>query len=186
LTPATGRASTREAIFAAAAELFERDGFAATGVREIATAAGVTPALVIRYYGSKEQLFLATMELDNALTSVLLGPLNGVGAALSAFLLTNMANDQRGGVFSALMRASDRAAVRESLQRSRETTIVAPLTPRLAGPHAELRARLVAAQITGLLCALELVPDVGLADAEPETVSELFAATIQHLIDGPS
>lgn len=185
MNQATGRPSTRAAIFDAAVELFQRDGFTATGVREIATAAGVTPALVIRYFGSKEQLFLAAMELDNALTNVLLGPLDGLGTALTSFLLTNTAKNQHGGVFSELMRASDRAAVRDSLHKSRETTIVAPLAARLPGPDADLRARLVAAQISGFLCVLELIADPVIGDADPELVCALYGSSIQTLIDEP-
>jgi len=52
----------KKAIRDAATELFARDGYAATGIRDIAAQAGSDPALVIRHFGSKEALFLATME----------------------------------------------------------------------------------------------------------------------------
>lgn len=40
----------------AAITLFGRDGFAATSVRAIAAAAGVSPALVLHHFGSKDEL----------------------------------------------------------------------------------------------------------------------------------
>ena len=44
---------TRAAILDAAQEAFSSRGYLATGVREVTAAAGVNPALVSRYFGSK-------------------------------------------------------------------------------------------------------------------------------------
>lgn len=48
--------STRARIRDAAVRLLGRDGFAATSVRAVASAAGVSPALVLHHFGSKEGL----------------------------------------------------------------------------------------------------------------------------------
>lgn len=48
--------TTRARIRDAAVRLFGRDGFAATSVRAVATAAGVSPGLVLHHFGSKEGL----------------------------------------------------------------------------------------------------------------------------------
>ena len=48
--------TTRARIRDVALERFGRDGFAGTGVRAIATDAGVSPALVLHHFGSKEGL----------------------------------------------------------------------------------------------------------------------------------
>ncbi len=50
-------AATREAILAAATRRFTTQGYERAGVRDIAADAGVTAALVNRYFGSKERLF---------------------------------------------------------------------------------------------------------------------------------
>ena len=50
-------AATREAILEAATRRFATQGYERAGVREIAADAGVTAALVNRYFGSKEGLF---------------------------------------------------------------------------------------------------------------------------------
>jgi AcrR family transcriptional regulator len=47
---------TREAIAAAALELFERQGYAATTIAQIAAAADVSPRTVFGYFSSKEEL----------------------------------------------------------------------------------------------------------------------------------
>lgn len=51
-------------ILAAAKKLFLEKGFEAATVRAIAAAAGIHPSLVIRYFHSKEELFLAAIQWD--------------------------------------------------------------------------------------------------------------------------
>jgi AcrR family transcriptional regulator len=58
-----GNQDTREAILAAARSAFAERGFDAAPIRQIATAAGVDPALVHHYFGSKEELFRATVDI---------------------------------------------------------------------------------------------------------------------------
>ena len=55
-------AATREAILEAATRRFATQGYERAGVREIAGDAGVTAALVNRYFGSKEGLFARVIE----------------------------------------------------------------------------------------------------------------------------
>ncbi|MDB5044673.1 MAG: putative HTH-type transcriptional regulator rutR, transcriptional regulator, TetR family, partial [Deinococcus sp.] len=49
--------------------LFASGGFAATGMQDIATAAGVARATPSYFFGSKEQLWQAVMELQGALVA---------------------------------------------------------------------------------------------------------------------
>src|SRR6266566_170590 len=57
-----GNQDTREAILAAAREAFAERGYDRVSIRAIATSAGVDPALVHHYFGTKDQLFLATVD----------------------------------------------------------------------------------------------------------------------------
>ncbi len=54
--PRADETNQRERLLDAAVACFAADGVAATSLRGIALKAGVTPALVNYYYGSKEQL----------------------------------------------------------------------------------------------------------------------------------
>jgi len=54
--PRADEANQRERLLDAAVDCFAGDGVAATSLRTIALKAGVTPALVHYYFGSKEQL----------------------------------------------------------------------------------------------------------------------------------
>ena len=58
-----GGPDTRAAILSAARELFAASGFGGTTIRAIAAAAGVDPALVHHYFGTKDDLFVAALEL---------------------------------------------------------------------------------------------------------------------------
>ena len=54
--------ASRQALVRAAHELFESRGYDASTVREIGELAAVDPALIARYFGGKEGLYLATLE----------------------------------------------------------------------------------------------------------------------------
>ena len=73
--------STRARIRDAAIVLFGRDGFAATSVRAVATAAGVSPALVLHHFGSKDDLRAAC---DAYIVEATLGRNDELGDAASS------------------------------------------------------------------------------------------------------
>lgn len=54
-------AGTSEAILDAAEGLFATQGFAATTIKQIGKAAGLNPALIYYYFGSKEELYRALL-----------------------------------------------------------------------------------------------------------------------------
>ena len=54
-------ADTRERILSAATELFARQGYGATTIRQVADRAGANSMLIYYYFGSKQELFHAAM-----------------------------------------------------------------------------------------------------------------------------
>ena len=66
-----GATDTRERIAVAARSLFAELGYERTSFRQIAAAAGVDPALVVHFYGSKEDLFRDVMVLPPAIADAL-------------------------------------------------------------------------------------------------------------------
>lgn len=181
-----GTQQQRDAVQEAAAELFTAQGFTATGVREIAGRAGVDPALVIRYFGSKEKLFLRTMTMSSAFSDAMNGPLESLGQNLVELVLRSTTGTPAPlsvGVFVALLRASDRPTVQEHLRESIDEMIVARLAPRLTGPDADIRSRLVSAQITGLMAALFVIEDPGLTAAPQTQIARHYGRAIQSLLD---
>ncbi|MDQ2697298.1 MAG: TetR family transcriptional regulator [Actinomycetota bacterium] len=178
------RGTTKAGIADAATRLFGQHGYAGTSVRDIASGAGVDPALVIRYFGSKEQLFLEVMRLEtmhldvhNPLED---GPVETLGVRFLEALLA--ADDGNRGAFLALLRASDDGQRGTALREAHEASFVAPLLARLDGPDAELRARLAASLVGGLLYSLWVVGDEALANADRGELIATYGALLQRLI----
>ena len=81
-----GSPDTRAAVLSAARERFAAQGYAGTSVRAVAAAAGVDPALVHHYFGTKDDLFLAALEVKVdprlAMLPVIEGGVDGAGERL--------------------------------------------------------------------------------------------------------
>lgn len=179
LRPA-GRA-TRSAIETAARKLFAERGFEAASVRAIATEAGVDPALVIRHFGSKEALFLRTLDTSVGIGAVLDGPIETVGRRLVAYFL----DPERPAVrqrYIALAQAAHRDQVREEMVRHTAETYVARLAPRMDGEHREVRAVLAVAQVNGLLNLLFQQEDPIVTGAGTDLLVRLYGDAIQRLL----
>jgi AcrR family transcriptional regulator len=175
---------TRELIARHARALFDDRGYAATSVRAIAAAAGVDPALVIRHFGSKELLFVSVSGLADHPGPQLDGPLDTLGTRLAAYVLAPERAAMR-RTLASLVRASDYDSVRAVLRDSTRRLFVDELARRLAGPDAELRAQLVAAQLGGLLQAWSVIEDEHLTEADRGRVVELYGRAVQRLVDPP-
>ncbi|MFI6794957.1 TetR/AcrR family transcriptional regulator [Streptosporangium canum] len=184
--PRQPAAVTRKAIHDAAHELFRNEGFDAVGIRAVAARAGVDAALVIRHFGSKEQLFLEAMTVDLPAIKVMEGPLEGMGRAIVEHVVC-LPSSRPGALavtaLAALFRASDRGEVRRTLRETIENVFAEPLVRRLEGGDAELRAHLIAAQLGGLLTSMHVVQDPVLLAADRSAIVVRYGDAIQRLID---
>ena len=176
---------TRAAILAAAREQFAARGFQAATIRGIAAAAGIDPALVMRYYGNKDGLFAAAAEFDLRLPDLTALPRRTVGAALVTHFLDRWEGDE---TLMALLRAAVTNEAANARMQAIFATQVAPQVLVLLGggarAEAATRAGLIASQILGLaLCryVLKLPPVAKLPRAE---VVRRVGATVQgYLFD---
>ena len=91
-----GESGTREAIATAARQQFAQLGYDRTSMRSVAEQAGVDPSLVSHFFGSKQQLFVAVIELpfDPAiiLPAILEGERSQAGERLVRFVLAALIN----------------------------------------------------------------------------------------------
>jgi len=175
-------AVTRAAIAATARVMFTENGYSGTSVRAIAAVVGIDPALVIRYFGSKERLFQETVQMPRFLEQTLVEPVEDLGERIVAALFTGDV-DARLAVYSALMRAADSDSIRKKMQQASETTFIEPLGRLLKGPNVRLRARLIGAQINGLLSILALEPDGELTTADRQVLIKTYGQAVQALIE---
>ncbi|NUR28403.1 MAG: TetR family transcriptional regulator, partial [Catenulispora sp.] len=93
---------TKQAILVAARERFATDGYERATIRAIAADASIDPAMVIRYFGSKEKLFAAAADFELRLPDVTQLPTAELGARLVGHFLTRWQEDE---TLLALLRA---------------------------------------------------------------------------------
>jgi AcrR family transcriptional regulator len=187
-----GRPDTREAILDAARAAFAERGFDAASIRTIAAAAGVDPALVHHYFGTKERLFLATVDapVDPAdlVASVVPGDPDAMGERLVRLFVTVWGDPRSGPKIIAIVRSA--LAHDWSARMLREFVASHVLRRVIAAtdvPPAEapMRATLVASQMVGLGLARYVLRIEPLAGADPETVVALVGPTVQRYLTGP-
>jgi AcrR family transcriptional regulator len=182
-----GTPDTRDAILAAARRRFATRGCDATSVRDIAAEAGVDPALVIHYFGTKEGLFVAATGLPDGLPGLLENlaalPLHDFAQALVRAYLHLIDSDGSRNAILALVRSAvsnDKAA---ATLRQFLTTELLPVIGRLTRhPDAELRASLVAAQLIGIATQRHVIRLEPLARASPDEIVNLVAPAIEQYL----
>jgi len=189
--PRTGRrpggADTRTRILEAARASFGERGFDGASIRDVAGRAGVDPALVHHYFGTKQQLFVAAMEWPvdprTAIGALAAEGPEGVGERLARFVVTLFDDPSFRPIVVGLIRsaASDPVAAR----MLREVIAGGPL-PALAavagGPDADLRAELVGSQLVGFAMARYVLAVEPLASADEEALIRLLGGTFERYL----
>ncbi|SCG37395.1 TetR family transcriptional regulator [Micromonospora halophytica] len=185
-----GNPDTRDAILAAARTAFAERGFDATSIRVIAAAAGVDPALVHHYFGSKDQLFRATVDIPvdpaELLPAVLAGAPDEVGDRLIR-LFIGVWDSPAGAAAVALLRS---AANNEWTARLMREFLVTQVLRRvldhldIAPAELPLRGSLVASQMIGLAMMRYVIRLEPVASAEPEILVAALGPTVQRYLTG--
>lgn len=139
-----GASATRAAILKAADKEFSRLGYDHATVRGIATVAEVDPALVIRYFDSKESLFRDVLKAHFRNIDELTP-----GELILDFVLMHGAENEPNQI-DLTVRSASSAVAREILREDIQARFHAPLAARLAGPDAMLRANLITALVMGM------------------------------------
>jgi AcrR family transcriptional regulator len=185
-----GDSGTREAIAEAARRGFAELGYDRTTIRGVAEEAGIDPALVMHYFGSKQKLFLAVMELPfdpgRELPPLLAGPRSQAGLRLARFAVGVMEDPSARTVLIGILRAA--ASEPEAARLTRELIagqIVAAFSESLTVDQPELRANLVASQVVGLVIARHVIQVEPLASLDSEALIEAIAPNLQRYLTRP-
>ncbi len=186
-----GDSGTRAAIRAAASEQFSERGYDRPSMRSIAQQAGVDPALVSHFFGSKHALFVDVVELPFDPEQVVPMLFGGgdradVGERLAGFLLGVLETPDGRRRVTGLVRAAASepeaaAMVRDLLTRE----IFARVVEELRVEDAQLRANLVASQVVGLVMARYIIGLEPLASMPAEEVVAMIAPTLQRYLTEP-
>lgn len=184
-----GSNPTRARIAEAATAAFAASGFDGATIRGIARRAGVDPALVHHYFGSKEQLFVATMQLpfDPARLSDILadGGVDGAGERMMQFAVGIWGQPGLRPVVQGVARsaASDRRAA--AMLRDLLEAVLVPAIRALGVDQPELRAAVLWSQIIGVVFGRFVVEVDPLTEADPDVLVALLGPALQATMTGP-
>ncbi|MGW3666220.1 TetR/AcrR family transcriptional regulator [Streptomyces sp. NPDC005141] len=183
--------ATRDRILEAAREEFSERGYEKTSVRGIAKSAGVDSALVHHYFGTKEQVFEAAIEVAfapalDAPTAVEEGPLDGVGERLTRFVLGIWENPATRTPLLAIVRSAvNNETAAAVFRRLIAAQLLRRIAQRLEVPDAELRVELAAAQLVGVAMLRYVIKVEPLASADPERIVARVAPVVQGHLTNP-
>jgi AcrR family transcriptional regulator len=191
-----GDSGTREAILEAARAQFAERGYDGATIRSIAAGAGVDPALVHHFYGTKERLFTAAMRLpvvpSEVISAALAEDSRPAGVSVGEHLVRSAlavweSADVRTAFIGILRSAltSDQAAV--MLREFVTQAILGPVAGVADGSDPErtpFRAALVGSQVLGLALTRYVVQLGPVASAAPDELAAAIGPTIDRYLSG--
>lgn len=199
MTGRTGRragdSGTSEAILEAARAQFAEHGYRGATIRGIAAKAGVDPALVHHYYGTKEALFAAAMRLPIVPSQVLSAALEtgrdqpSLGEHMVRTALTLWESpglkDTFLGLFKSAATSQDAAVMlREFLAESILGTIARVSGVRGTSAEVEYRLGLCASQMIGLAITRMVLELPAVAEASVDELAASVGPTLERYLLG--
>ena len=169
----------------AATRRFATQGYEAAGAREIAADAGVTAALVNRYFGSKEGLFAEVIKLALDMGNLLRGGRADLADHL-ARVVVYAEEDAPDGLLTPLLLLFDSAAeplAIELFRRDLDRTQLRLLAEHIGGDDAAcVGAAMVLAQLTGFAVLHHVLRPGAFAEARGEGLVALLSRSLAACI----
>ncbi|XIE78999.1 TetR family transcriptional regulator [Streptomyces sp. SBR177] len=177
----------RERILEAARGQFAERGYDKTSVRGIAKAAGVDPALVHHYFGTKDEVFAAAIEVSfepaAVVPAIVGGPRETIGERLARFFIGVWENPATRAPLLAIIRS---ALTHEAAATVLRGFVLRRLLERIAAeldvPDPKFRAELAASHMIGIAILRYVIRVEPLASADPEAIVAQVAPTLQRYL----
>ncbi|MFF1896808.1 MULTISPECIES: TetR/AcrR family transcriptional regulator [unclassified Streptomyces] len=173
----------RDAILRAARRAFTQRPYAEVTIRGIAADAGVSPSLVVKHFGRKEELFNTVADFGPAAEELFDAPLDTLGRHMVVTLVRRrreLKSDPLLRVVFSLGNQDERSLLRDRFHEQVTEALIA----RLPGRERTLRAELIAGHLLGLGATLSLHREGAGSLATPEHLADLYAPALQTLITG--
>lgn len=182
----------REQILDAARREFGEHGYQAATVRKIGQAAGVDPKLVHYYFGTKEELFTATIAetfrargFPALLAQASSPPADSAGTRYLMAVLTALEDDTLGPGFIGLVRnLGTHEESRRIFLRFVTGELIEQLAPRLDVDFAEARVTLAGSQMLGLVMARYVLKVAPLASLSIQQVAQTVGPALDRYLFG--
>ncbi|MBD3924625.1 TetR family transcriptional regulator [Nocardioides cavernae] len=183
-----GAPDTRAEVLAAARASFAEKGFRGTTIRAVAASAGVDPALVHHYFGSKDDLFLAALQMPvdprELLAPVVVQGPDGAGERLLRVFLSVWDDPDMQVQLLAVVRSVLSADGATLLQEGFIPVVVGPVLAQLVADRPEERIPLVASQVIGLIVTRYLLALPPMAEMPADDVVARVGPVLQHYLTG--
>lgn len=174
--------ATRAAILKSATVRFARESYDDVGMRDIARDVGVDAALISRYFGSKEELFLMVLNTVSDKTSLMEGDRADFGRRMAHEALDQDKDSGRLEHMLILLRSVGSAKAYELVQRNGQDSFFGPFETWVGGADACVRTRLAAGFMMGMSIGGELCVD-NLTPEQRDDMCDRMAAILQGIID---
>jgi AcrR family transcriptional regulator len=177
---------TRGAILHAARERFAAQGYDRTTIRGVAADADIDPSMVMRYFGSKAQLFEAALSIDLRLPDLAAVPHEELPRVLVRHFVDRWEGDPTDDALLVLLRSA--VTNEQAAARTHEifASQVAPaLTAALGRERAGRRAGLIAAQLLGLALTRYLVRLPAVTALTRDEIEQALIPAIRATLDAP-
>jgi AcrR family transcriptional regulator len=184
-----GGPDTRGEILTAARDEFAARGFDGTTMRAVASSAGVDAALVHHYFGGKDDLFLAALEIPvdpRVVIPEMLRPgVDGIGERLVRMFVSVWDDPESRKPLLAVFRSALSSEAGADLIRGGMMRMVfEQVAEGLGVPDPVLRAQLVGSQMTGLVMMRYVLRVEPIASMPPDQLVQWLGPTIQRYLSG--
>jgi len=185
-----GPTTTSAAILAAARDLFARSGYRATTVRRVAEVAGVNPALVRHFYGSKQQLFVAALEfpaepLRQILSTLEESPREHLGERMVTIFVRAWRDPSTSQQLQAVFRSAAIDDEGSLLARRLVEDVIVPTVAATLRVEPQ-RVAAAMAQLLGYAFLSSILQAEPLAGLDEQAVVALLAPSVQAHLDNAS
>lgn len=184
-----GSPDTRTEILDAARSVFSEMGFDRATIRGIAGQAGVDPALIHHYFGTKVELFAASIDLPmpavEAVRDVFSEGGQEMGRRLAETFFSVWEQDQPRATLLGILRSAtggeDQAV--EAFREFLTSAILDQIAPHIPGDRSRLRAVLIASHLVGVALTRYVVKLEPIASAPTGEIIDLVAPRLQSYVE---
>ncbi|MEU5843999.1 TetR family transcriptional regulator [Rhodococcus sp. NPDC047139] len=173
---------TRKLIIDAAGKAFATRPYRDITLKDIAEEAGVSAPLIIKYFGSKEQLYEELVDFQYGAQVLFEGPLESLGERMVAMLARPL-EPYKPLSMNILFMSGGSEESNRMLRDNYSTQMIDALAARLSGTDARLRAELAMSAVMGLAIMRRRMMQER-ATGTIEEVVALYAPLVQALLDG--
>lgn len=173
--------ATKAAILRAARYLLARHAHADITLKAVAERAGVSPPLILKYFGNKDALFARVMSFQTDAEALLDAPLDELGRHMVRHVLTSQ-RDQGADPILRIVFAPLHGEQGDILRENFRTQVTDRLTARLRGPDAALRAELAVSTLLGLGVMYGIARGTLTRATAVEEIVDRYAPAVQALL----